>query len=264
MQEIEYVEDLRGAEERVLRAVHGLSTVLEREALPEDPPPPYEEFLADLEAQPSYVKPHYWLLWGDDRALAGSARFRARYREDNRHIGRVSVELHPKHRGKGVSPRLLLPAVEAAAADARTLIQGYTYEGGPGEGFAEKLGAKLAISEAHNRLTLSDVDRPMLEDWVAKAPERASEYSLLFWEGPCPDERVDRFAELKHVMNTAPMSDSWEDEVFTPEMLTEEDALAQKAGWVPWNYVAVHEPTGEWGGYTRLFPGVFRPQFAYQ
>jgi mycothiol synthase len=55
-----------------------------------------------------------------------------------------------------------------------------------------------------------------------------------------------------------------EDEIYTPEMLTEEDALTQKAGWVPWNYVAVHKPTGEWGGYTRLFPGVFRPQFAYQ
>lgn len=257
--------DTRTATERELRALHELSVEGEREVLPDDPAEPFEEFLAGVRSQPSYARTRWWLAWDEAwTGLLGGSRFRAEYKEENRHIGRVSVSVRREFRRRGLGSRLLVPAMEAAREDGRTLLTGHAFDGGPGVGFCDAMGAETPLLDYHNRLTLAEVDVPMLHRWVERAKERSSAYSLMFWEGPCPEERIGAFAGLMAVMNTAPHSASEEDWVFTPEIVAEWEALAAAQGWVPWTYIARHEETGEWAGYTRIFPSHFRPEFAYQ
>lgn len=263
--ELQHIEDVKRATEREHRAMHELTLVLMREELPEDPPMPFEEWLSDIRSSPSDRRTSFWLLWdaGAER-LIGSSSFNRKYREDNRHIGRVQVAIRPEQRGRGLAASLLLPAAEAAKADGRTLCQGWVFEGGPAVGFADAVGSKTAILDYHNRLTIADVDVSMINAWVERAPERASDYSLFFWEGECPQDLLQKFAEMRMVMNTAPRSESEEDEKITPDMIVEWDALAKAEGYAPWNYVAQHDPSGEWAGYTRLWPSIYRKEFAYQ
>jgi GNAT superfamily N-acetyltransferase len=263
--ELQYVEDDKKATEREHRAMHELALVFNREELPEDPPEPYEEWLSDLRTSPSDRQSSHWLAWDQDgKRLMGSSVFSRKYRDENRYIGRVSVGIRPQHRGKGLAAPLLLPAAEAAKADGRTLSKGWVFVDGPGVGFADAVGAKTAMLDYHNRLTIADLDVPMLHSWVERAKERASDYSLLFWEGECPPDLLQKFANLRMVMNTAPRSESDEDEKITPEMVAEWDGLAAAEGYSPWNYVAQHDPTDEWAGYTRMWPGIYRKEFAYQ
>lgn len=257
--------DIREADESRLRALHELSVEIEKEEMPGDPPRPFDEFVSEYRTMPSYIRLRFWLAWDDGgKRLLGASSFRAKYKEENRHIGRLGVRVLPDHRRKGLGRGLLLPAATAAKEDGRTLMGGYCFEGGPGVGFADRVGSKATILEYWNRLTLADLNRAMLDQWVERASERASEYSLIFWEGPCPEEWRQKFADLSMVMNTAPRPESEEDEKVTPEMVAEWDDLAESQGWVPWTYVAQHDPTGEWGGYTRMWPSIFRKEFAYQ
>lgn len=263
--ELQHIEDVKKATEREWRAMHELTVVLTREELPEDPPIPYEEWLSDLRASPSYRRTSNWLAWDSaGEKLIGSGSFTRKYRDENRHIGRLRVEIRPKHRGRGLAAPLLLPAAEAAQADGRTLVTSWVFEGGPGVAFADAVGSKTAILDYHNRLTIADVDVAMLHVWAKRATERASEYSLLFWDGKCPPDLLEKFANLQMVMNTAPRSESEEDEKITPEMVAEWEGLAEAEGYSPWTYVAQHDPSGDWAGYTRLWPGVYRKEFAYQ
>lgn len=263
--ELEKVDDIKKATEREWRAMHGLSLILMREELPDDPPMPFEEWLADLQSSPSYRQTTCWLAWdGNGEDLIGSSSFTRKYLDENRHIGLVNVAIRPEERGRRLAAPLLLPAVEAAEFDGRSLCEGYVFDGGPGVGFANAVGSKTTILEYHNRLVLAELDVSMLGEWVERVQERASEYSLLLREGSwLPDERA-RAAELRMVMNTAPRPDSQEDEKTTPEMIAEWDAIAEAQGYVPWNYVARHDPTGEWVGLTRMWPSIFRKEFAYQ
>lgn len=262
---IEEVHDIREATEEQLHALHELSKVLTSEELPGDPPAPFEEWLTEIRTLPSYKRVRCWLAWnGPGGKLAGHSWFTAKYLEDNRHLGEIHVAVRPGDRGKGLATRLLLPAAEAAAADGRTLCEGYVFEGGPGVGFAESLGAKTTILEYHNRLALADVDTVMLEEWVERAKQKAGDYSLFLQEGSWPEEWLPRVADLRNVMNTAPRSESEQDELATPEMIAEWDALADAQGRVRWNYVARHDPTGEWVGLTRMWPSIYRREFANQ
>ncbi|HEX7166609.1 MAG TPA: hypothetical protein VF230_06485, partial [Acidimicrobiales bacterium] len=98
------------------------------------------------------------------------------------------------------------------------------------------------------------VDRDMLEQWVARAKERATDYSLVAFDDRCPDELLERFVDLTMVMNTAPRDDlDMEDWVETPERYREREEKHLAQGVRSWRLIAVHEPTGEFAGYTEFF-----------
>jgi hypothetical protein len=58
-----------------------------------------------------------------------------------------------------------------------------------------------------NHLPLAEVDRPMLERWVAEAATRSADYELIGWDGAVRDEDMERWLDLVLVMNTAPRDD---------------------------------------------------------
>jgi GNAT superfamily N-acetyltransferase len=118
------------------------------------------------------------------------------------------------------------------------------------------LGAEKKSTERKSRLTIANVDRPMLEDWVSRAPDRASDYSLISFDDRCPDELLEDFVDLVMVMNTAPRDDlEMEDWVETPERYRERETQSLDKGYRSWRLIARHDPTGELAGFTEfIFP----------
>lgn len=255
------VEADRATDEQLAEIAEVMDEV-ERESLPDDPPFPAEELIADIRSQPSYSKQVYWTHHEDGR-LIGYSWLHLEFKDENKHLGRLGVTVRKQSRRQGIGSRLLLPAAQEARQNDRTLLDSWVNKELDGEGFASAIGAKPAIETFHNRLMMSDLDAEMLNSWVQKAKERADGYELHFYQGATPPEDIEQVAALMKVMNTAPDADYVEDEEFRPDQVAEFEQKAIASGWVPWTLIA-KAPSGDLAGYTRIYPNPFRPQILYQ
>src|SRR5690606_2784468 len=91
----------------------------------------------------------------------------------------------------------------------RTLIAAAYHEGSVGgEAFSAAVGARLANRERQNRVRVADLDRAMLEAWVAAATTCAPGYSIVGYDDRCPDDLLPEVIRVKEAMNDAPRSDA--------------------------------------------------------
>lgn len=257
--------DPKAATEQQLRALHELWKMEGAEFWPEDPPAPFEEDLAWIKVQPSYSFKRLWLTTGgaSGEPLAyGSLSFERK--ETNQHRAHLAVFTRPESRLDGLTAGLLRPAAEIARREGRTSLSNWLLKDSTGIGFAERLGAKQTTKDFENRLPVAELDRALIESWVERAPERAQDYTLKFWEGACPPEHLQSFAHAKQAMNDAPRGPNEEDDLFKPEHVEEYERRHVDAGFLLWTYAAIHQPTGDIAGYTQLFPSRWRPQLAWQ
>jgi mycothiol synthase len=243
-----------------LAALTELETVEERELAPDDPPVPVSELADQLRIVPAFEERWLWVARDPDGRLLGRARLDVEHREDNQHLAELWLVDRPDARRRAIGRRLLEVAVERARAEGRTTLMGEAVLGREGEAAARALGAELALVNRISRLHTAGLDRALLEAWVARAAERAAGYSLLSFDGGCPDDLLEPFAALMAVMNTAPRGDmDMEDEVFTPELIREFEASMRDRGTRIWTVVAREDATGELAGYTALFFKKHRP-----
>ena len=258
--------DAHTASEEDLRALYDLVATEHEELWSEDPVQPYDKWRIQVTTPVSWTKTYRWVVRGDDgRRILGCAAIGLGFTETNRDKAGLDVYVREEARGRGLAKALLRPTVARAAEEGRTILNGGAVTDGAGAAFAEALGAERKITERKSRMVLADVDRSMLEEWVVRAKERAEGYSLLAWDGPVPDEYLDRFVQLSMVMNTAPRDDlEMEDWVQTPERQREgeERAIAQGITW--WTLVARHDETDELAGYTEFVFPPYAPEAAWQ
>lgn len=258
--------DPHTASEDKLRARYDLDSAEHEEFWSEDPRTPYEQWKKEMLETVSWRKRLRWVAWDDDgTTIVGSSGLGLGYTETNRHLGDVDVYVRPEHRRQGLALALLAPVVEAAEADGRTILGGGAPTDTAGTDFAVSVGGERKIVERKSRMVVAGVDRAMLEGWVERARERAQGYSLMQWDGPVPDEYLDRFVRLSMVMNTAPRDDlEMDDWVNTPERLREREALGQSQGYTWWTVVVRHDETDELVGYTEFVFPPTHPDVAWQ
>lgn len=257
--------DIMTASDAEVRRVWELLNAVEREALPDEEPFPFEEHLSYERNRAATVVSHEWVAEVDGEVV-GEAWSEWEDVPDNRHLAWGGVTVRADHRRQGLGSRLLLEILRVSEADGRTVVGFDSRPGIPaGEAFVTSIGAERKIVGHRNGLWIRDLDIAMLNQWVDKAKERAHEYSLIRFDGPCPDEYAERFAALQNVMNTAPRDDlDMEDEVLTVERLRDREEAWARRKLESTTFVAVHEPTGEFAGYTELtFPPTW-PTRSYQ
>jgi mycothiol synthase len=129
----------------------------------------------------------------------------------------------------------------------------------------ERWGMKMALTERRNRLHFSDIDWDLMGKWIERAEERAAEYEVIHLSAPVAEEMVDRWCQVKHVMNTAPEEDlDLADFDMTPEKWRAEEKEFEARGdqWLA--AVAVHKPTGEFAGYSDVFVQQHHREQAFQ
>ena len=258
--------DVHTASDDDLAAYYDLSVAEHLEFWPEDPVDPFEQWRRQVLEQPSWRKAHRWILRrADGGSIEGCATLRLGYTETNREQGDLDVYVRSERRGAGLARALLAPALDAAEADGRTMINAGGKDGSTATAFCEALGAQRKIVERKSRLVLERLDRSMLESWVARAAERAVGYSLLAWDGPVPEEYLERFVQLSMVMNTAPKDDlEVEDWVHTPERQRENEQRGLDQGFTWWTLVARHDDRDELAGYTEFVFPPSHPHVAWQ
>jgi GNAT superfamily N-acetyltransferase len=255
----------RTAPDELVATAHAVVTAAYAADAPDDEPPTLAAFTSDLRHRPSFLRWPHWLACLDDGEPVGVARLELSDLPDNRLFAELDIDVAPAARRRGVGSALLAEVLAAAAADGRTLPTAYALLDGAGPAFLGAHGFTFRQRERRSRLMTADVDRRLLADWIDRAAERADDYSLVTWSGPCPEEHLAGYARVSEVMNTAPLDDiEFEDMVITPKRVRAVEATLPARGIEPWTVCARHDPSGELVGFTELRYYHHRPARAEQ
>ena len=165
------------------------------------------------------------------------------------------LQVDAAHRRNGLGSQLFAELVKVARDQGRKRIISDSNERIPaGAAFAEAVGATAKQAAHVNRLLIADVDRPMLEGWVADGPSRAEGYELIAWDGAVRDEWLDQYVKTFLVMNTAPHDDlEVNDFTFSPAEARERDDQLAATRTEQWTIVARRVSDGFWAGFHDVY-----------
>jgi len=246
-------------------ALNDFENAMKHEARPEDPPTPLERNIAQVKNLPSHLLiREFWIRDGDAIAAIGYAWWHDT--PENRHNAWIDVSVLAAHRRRGIAKQLLGRVIDAVKADSRTMLSFFTTDRLPtGEIFARRLGAEPRQHVHTNRLLVSEVDRALVQRWIDEGPVRAPGYSLVFVDGPFPDDIVEDAVAILDVMNTAPRDGlDWEDFKLTVEQMREIEKAGVAEGTTRWVIFARSEQTGRFVGITEIFWNPAAPQTVQQ
>ena len=206
------------------------------------------------------------LLARDGTDAIGLGSIDIRQGMGNEHMAWVEdLFVLPSHRRRGIGSALFDEVVSRAREAGRTLVLGGFDDGNVGgAAFAAHVGAETGHAEKQNRARTADLDRSMLERWVADAVTGASGYSLVAFDDRCPDDLLGAVTRLAVAMNDAPRTDKLDDFVHTAQHVRAGEAEMAAAGTSLWYVGARHDASGELAGYTELTHNPRTPWLAEQ
>ncbi len=247
--------DLQNLSEEQFVQMHEHASAMRSEVLPDDPPVTLNELVQNFKNIPPFVRLRRWHVCptGSDQIIA-TADLVWLLTEENQHLAQIDIEVLPDHRRQGLGKRLLGLLVEGAQAVNRRLFITNTNSRIPAAAvFLEKMGGQRGLETHTNQLDMQELNHDLLETWLRQAPERAPGYSLGFWDGPYPEERLAEIAELHEVGNDQPIGDlEVEDQHTTPEMLRQMEQSLFATGRQRWTYYASENSSGNLVGYTEI------------
>ena len=237
------------------------------ETLPDDPPTPLEETVAQMKNVPPFVGIYAWAGWNPDKTeMVATGVVSILRMEENQHLAQFDLSVDPQYRRQGLGREMLRQAVDAAQAENRRLLMTDTNERVPaGDAFMQRLGAERGMEMHTNQLVLADLDRALLDQWQAEGAARAAGFTLGFWDGAYPDDQIDAIAKLTDVMNTAPRENlDMEDMHFTPDQIRQQEKMMAAMGTQHWTIYAAEAATGRFAGFTELNWNPNRPEIVSQ
>jgi GNAT superfamily N-acetyltransferase len=259
--------DLDNADDVTKAAYLRVAQAARLEAVPADGVCPADELWYGVQNIGARNPKHYWGAWNDGRdELAGVVCLEWEDYEDNREASWVELDVMPQYRRQKLGAALAQTAIEFAKEKGRPLVGFDANSHVPaGWDFLKAIGAEHKYTGRMSFLRFAEVDRALLEGWVAHAAERAADYELLRWDGRCPDEYVEAFVAEQNVMNTAPTENlEYEDEVFTVARLRDREAMHTHRQVHAITLVARHKPSGEFVGHSDVWLPQRWPTKAYQ
>jgi GNAT superfamily N-acetyltransferase len=172
--------------------------------------------------------------------------------QDNVAFAFVDVFVTPEHRRQGVGSRLLDALLDVARDHGRTTafaepVWDVAADGDAGRWFAEARGFEVDILDAVRELRLPADLPPLVVD---------PGYVLDTWRGPCPDEWIDEYAELRRILTQeAPSGDAGlENEHWDAARVRQDEADLVRVGR-EMQVVVARTTSGELAGHTQLaFP----------
>lgn len=258
--------DVRTLTDEQIADFHGVGAILHDEAHPEDPEQTLEMRTAFLRNLPDFVEAWAWFVRdGGGRAIGYGQAYVLRT-GDNEHVLQCDLGVLPAHRRQGIGRGLVAEMKEVAKANGQTLLMGGTSERVPAAAaFAEAVGATAELDVHTNRLLLAELDRDMVDRWVAEGPKRAPGYSLVLVDGRYPDDLLDRVAEAFDVMNDAPRDGlAMGDQHLTGAQIRETQDMGLAQGDEAWAIFARHDDSGAFVGLTDVTWNPNRPATVYQ
>jgi GNAT superfamily N-acetyltransferase len=236
-----------------------------REVIPGEQDVSLEAFAAEIRQAPPHRRTLVAVALERD-IVVGAAQVILRDLEGHRADGWLKfLIVRSEWRRRGVGTALFRAVSERVRGEGRSRMDWVVCRShAGGMAFARDTGAVAGLVNQQNRLSTDELDRVLLEGWVARACERAEDYSLVCFDLLCPPEWLEAFAEVLSVMNTAPRAEGAEDVKMTPhEVRDNEQAHLRQGGW-GWTVCGCHQPTGRLVGYTELGGSTYEPWRATQ
>ncbi|HVV36355.1 MAG TPA: GNAT family N-acetyltransferase [Acidimicrobiales bacterium] len=257
--------DPQTASDDELREVHAFGEPLALELDPETPPEPFELWRREVLQTSSFAEEKRWLARDTGGVIVGGAFLSLDRSGNNAHRANFDIEVAASQRRRGLGRALLAPVLDAAANDGRTTLTAGAPQGSVGEKFLAAVGTTHAFLDRRSRLRVAAVDEARLDGWIADAKSKAADYSLVFFDGPVPDEYLDAVMKVHEAMNDAPREGlDLEDEHDTREHFRDREARLFARGSRRIQLVARHDPTGELAGFTTISWHPLLPQMAWQ
>ena len=248
-------------------ALNRYSNRMRLERLPDDLPVPLEETIQNLQSLPDFVDVRLWAVWKPDQSeMIALGELDLIRMESNQHLTQFDITVAPEYRRKGLGRQLLSLIAETAKQDNRRILMTVTHDRIPGgEAFVERIGAKKGLETHTNQLRIDDLDRDLINDWLARGQENLAEFELGFWDGPFPEEQIQEIAELNDLMNDQPFGDLEINDVhMTPEQLRQVENNTFARGGQRWVFYVKDMRTGKFAGYTETVWNPNRPQILTQ
>lgn len=246
-------------------AINALFNRRRAESAPHDPPEPLTDTINSFQHRPAMIDAQRWFIWHGNSPVA-TANASVMQVESNQHILEFDLYVRPEWRRQGLATELLKGIVKRAQEKARTLLLANSSSTVPaGAAFLTGIGARVGLALQENQLLLAAVDHALLQNWIAKAQERASALEIGCWVGSLPESELDALTVMMGAMNSAPRDDlAFEDFVYTPEILRQDDASLTARGIERW-FMYVRDPaTGIYAGFTELFWQASNPEIMRQ
>lgn len=252
--------DTKTAPEEVLRRFYDFWVTFEAAYVPDDPPPPVEWCVANWRTLPEQWRTEVWVGWEDDVVVAGSGAWLDL--EQNLENADCWVHVHPDHRGNGYARPIATSLFDYLEENGRIRSNFRLPEGSEFDPLVKKSGAKPVLRMRWSRLLTSDIDRDLMDSWIDRAAERASDYDVIRMPSPIAEEYLERFAKAQEIMNDAPFEDFvHDDEQMSTKTWRDIEKSAAEMQDQMLASVAVHRETGEFVGFTNTqYRGLNPPQ----
>jgi GNAT superfamily N-acetyltransferase len=237
--------NIREASQAEYAALNRHNNRIRRERLPDDPPIPLEEAIQGWQNIPPFVELKMWCAWDAGQAeIIAQGHVVLLHLETNRHITQFDLSVLPEQRRQDLGRRLLAQVTEAAQADGRRLMITETFDRQPGgEAFMHRFGAQKGLETHVNQLRITDLDRSLLERWLAQGQARGAEFELGLWDGPYPEEQLPAVVELVELTNQQPLGDLEIVEMhMTPERLRQSEQMLFARGSRRWRLSMLRRP----------------------
>ena len=215
--------DVKNASPAEYAALNRHNNILRGERLPDDLPILLDEYIQGMHNLPDFVEVKMWCAWDSARSeIIAQGNVALLHTPENQHLTQIDITVQPAYRRQGLCRRLLGLTTEAARLDNRRLIVFESYDRVPaGEAFLTRLGAKKGLEAHTNQLRLDELDRSLVERWLAQGEGQAGEFELGLWEGPYPEEQIKAV-----VVGSEEFRLRVEDEKYTMRRLEELDRLS--------------------------------------
>jgi hypothetical protein len=141
--------------------------------------------------------------------------------EENTHLASFDIRVLSDYRRRGIGRELLQKILEATKEVNRRLLMTESNDRIPGgEAFLKAIGAKKALEAHMNQLKIDDLNPELINNWLLIAKERNDEFTLGFWSGPYPEEKINEVSKMYEIENQQPFGDlEMENEHVKPEQL---------------------------------------------
>lgn len=248
-------------------AMNRMNNVIRAEILPDEPPIPLEEYCSHMQNIPEYVDVRFWIVKNKEKSdiiAFGNVEFQRI--EENKHMADFEIRVLPEYRRQGIGRKLLQKIVEATKEENRRLLVTESNDRIPGsEAFLKAIGAMKAIEAHTNQLKIEDMNPELIKKWLEIGKERGEEFTLGFWSGPYPEDKIDEVATLYDLENQQPFGDlEYEERHVTPTQLRQSEQQIFARGYQRWTYYLLENQTGKFVGYTETLWNPNRPEVLLQ
>lgn len=223
---------------------------------------PQEAWVAQVRTTAARSRPRWLTTWDPDRArVLAVGTLERPAAPSNRHVAPVRIDVLPPFRREGVGTALLRRLLRAAEEDERTLLTTMVDERSAAVEVLPRWGFELRQFGRLSRLLTAEADRALLASWLG---DRQG-YEPVTLDGRLPDDLLEPWIELEHVMNTAPGDGlGTGDYVVTPARYRAGEAEKRDLGLTTWRLAARHRATGTLAGGTELTFTPSHPDLAWQ